>query len=723
MLYDVMVPLKEYLIGLLSAMIILFLIMPVLAVNNDSAHYEGHNDTGVRNSITDTDIKEIIFDESHRQWWSLWDTGFIGYSDLAILLEGEGYLVSANTAPLEYAIVDKGEGDVLVLGMAYQESFRDEEIQAILDFTERGGGLLIMSEHEMEGATSWYTSAFLNPLAENFGIHFNSNEVDDVGSSHPDYTIWPIADSKFLGVEDFCLYFTNSMNLSGNAIAIANTTDVGIPPNAPIVAASSYGDGRIIAVTDTEFIWNGDEVIGLQYGNDTEFTLSIFKWLSGKENTNEHKIIPEYDLITAEEFRLNVTVTEGVALDVRIEGGEIGQAEDNGNDGRWVYDVTIQEDGFIEFRTGESSKIVYLLSIPKKTMASVLFDGRSHTRNVDDSPSGMLSMAKRMRDNGIRVFSSALDIDHKKYDAVMIVNPLQMPSNTTIDPDTKYILMSDSYTLLYLIDWPDKYLHETKESPINEYASQFGLSFPYYTIYDPSPDSITEGFNPSISHSYGFNMKAYKSGILLSEANMTVLAEASSTAWGERLDVGARDGYEKDSQDYSNADFCMYDNNVMGISDTDPFTNNHYGEEGTIEFIDSISSWIILYPKSDKYNGFFGQTLEFNVPASPGTEGVQVNMADGKVVNLKKSSSGKWSGKYYVPLDGVPGNYTAVIMTQEYGENGIIYDIDYTIDEINPWPPYKILALLVLIGSIFITIFYAVKKRGKGNEKKPKKDS
>ncbi len=717
-----MEPPRGYLTCVLSILIIILLTMPVITMNTERAQYDHHDGAGVRSTITDPLMKEIIFDESHRQWWSLWDTGFIGYSDLAIMMEKEGYRVSANTGSLVTNLEGQAAGDVLVLGMADRQTYSQSEIDAMLDFVNRGGGLLIMSEHEESDGSPWYTSDFLNPVSENFGITFNSNEASDADSSHPEKVIWMVTDVDVLDVQDVCLFFGNTMNLTGNAIPLATTSSTATPPNAPIIAASSYGEGRVIALTDTEFIWNGDHRIGMQYMNNSDLAKRIFEWLSNSPDAgSDTKIVPEYDLITADFFQLNLTVTGAGSITADMEGGTIEPSTINDPNGQIQFELDIQSDGYIKFKAGNDILVVNTLRSPDTNLANVLFDGRYCSRNVDESLSGMLSMAKRMRDKGILVFASSSSQDHSQYDAVFIVNPLEMPNDAQISEDTKYVLMGESYTWLYALEWPGKYSHEIRYCPMNEYAELLGLEFPHYAIYDPSEGTVNDAFRPIIHHDFGYLMKAYRSGILLNTTNMTILATGSDTAWSERLDVGERDAYVIDPVDYLSTDFSMYDDRVLGIADTDPFTNSHFGEEGTEEFTDSIISWIILSAEVNKRNGFYGQTHEFKVNTAADVNSVEVLMADGDIIKLKEGKNpGTWCGDYVVPLDSIPGDYNATIMTKENGENGFKYNINYTIDEINPWPPYKILALIVLLSCVFIIVFYAVKKRGNNSEKDQK---
>ena len=126
-----------------------------------------------KNIIPNSDIPEIVFDESHKQWWSLWDTGFIGYSDLAILLWEEGYKVSTNSGDLAATCKNLEKGDVLVLGMTSSESYTQGEIDSIIDFVHRGGGLLAIGEHEMDDGGPWYLNVMQNTVSSHFGIQYN----------------------------------------------------------------------------------------------------------------------------------------------------------------------------------------------------------------------------------------------------------------------------------------------------------------------------------------------------------------------------------------------------------------------------------------------------------------------------------------------------------------------------------------------------------------------
>ncbi|MCK5037936.1 MAG: hypothetical protein KAS16_02445 [Thermoplasmata archaeon] len=659
------------------------------------------------------DIPEVLFDESHRQWWSIWDTGFIGYSDLALSLVEKGYKVSANTIPLPTALESLGAGDVLVLGIAYQETYSQVEIDAILDFVHRGGGLMVMGEWEEANGEPWFLSDLMNPITENFGIHFNSDDMLDPASSHPDDDSWLMIDVDFLEVKDACLFLGSSLNLTGDAVAIATTSPSATPPNAPVVARSAYGSGRVIAITDNEFIQNGDSGIGISYANNSIFVGRVIDWLSDPDTQREKNgMMPEYDLFTANEFQLNLSVSGPMTITTEISGGTITPTQVDNANGHIVFNIDIEEDGLVTFISGTGAEEVYFLTPPNNELTMAIFDAKNGCRRVDDSQSGLLSFAKELRDGGTSIFSSRVIEDHSNYNAVIIANPLAMPDTKPQISDTKYVLIGESYTRLWAMNWIDKYSHEQKPVPINEFAKQLGVEFTQYTIYDPVGTSIVQSFNPRIQNRLGFQNIAYRSGMVIGDENMIVLANATnSAAWAELYDVGERDSYELDSVDYRITNFVMYDDRAMGIGDTDLLTNAHLGDDNAIKFARSIASWIALSGHIEKKAGFFGQTHLFYVNTSADATEVTVRLEDGTVMDLEKEKkAGTWSGKYVVPENGIPGNYTANITVKEFGGAGYLLELDYKITEINPWPPSKIMLIISFILVAFLALIYAFKK-------------
>lgn len=117
----------------------------------------------------------ILFDEAHSQWESTlrpldteWFEGLSGYNYYCLAQHLDRfYQVQAHTqGPLDRRRLESC--DVLVLKTP-TKPFALEEIQAIVDFVQRGGGLWLIGDH----TNVFGTSAYLNPLARRLGLRYN----------------------------------------------------------------------------------------------------------------------------------------------------------------------------------------------------------------------------------------------------------------------------------------------------------------------------------------------------------------------------------------------------------------------------------------------------------------------------------------------------------------------------------------------------------------------
>lgn len=661
---------------------------------------------------------EIIFDEAHMQLWSIWDTGFVGYSDLAMELRADGYRVSANTRNLADSLATCQPGDVLVLGNAIKQNYTVGEVASIVRFVESGGGLLIMSEHEKPDASPWFLTTMQNPVSENFGIHFNSDEIDDVGNSIDPEGIWLLLDVDVLDVDDVCLFLGNSMTLSGNAEALAETGPLSSSPFAPVVAMSTRGAGRVIAVTDTEFIWNGDDSIGLSYANNSLFAKRIFSWLSGADESQAlEDVMPEYDLITADEFDLNVSVSGPVAVTVASSGAMVSPESVDDADGMVRFHIVIESDGYVAFQGAGRTAIVHLLKPGDESRTRALFDGRFGCRNVDDSQSGMLSFACSMRDAGIDAFSSRSGADRGAFDTVFVVNPLAAMEGFEISPGARYVLLSEAYTWPWSYYSPGESAQPPRGCPLNEAASELGLDFAYYSVMDPAEPSQVESFNPEMQHAFGFCYTSYRCGLILNTTDMTVLAQARPGAWSELVDVWDTQPYAFDPVDYTVTYSAMYDWKVLGMADTDPLTNAHIPEPGAGELADSIIGWAMADVAARESNGLFGSVSSLTARAPTDAVGVDALMPDGAHVNLTYDpDKGCWAA-LCPPMHPAAGANATVLFNVSLGGSAFyLLEVPYETTSATPAGYYALAAAAAVVGAAAFMVLYRRKHGPSGKE-------
>ncbi len=127
-------------------------------------------------------LGRVLIDEYHSSWerttqpytteWYGEDSGYNYYS-LASYME-DYYTVSRNLdAPITADTL--AEVDVLIL-KAPTDAYDAGEIEEIVAFVRRGGGLLLVGDH----TNVFGTSTYLNPVAERFGIHYNHDGTYDL---------------------------------------------------------------------------------------------------------------------------------------------------------------------------------------------------------------------------------------------------------------------------------------------------------------------------------------------------------------------------------------------------------------------------------------------------------------------------------------------------------------------------------------------------------------
>jgi eukaryotic-like serine/threonine-protein kinase len=118
---------------------------------------------------------KVLFDESKHpnNFYSVYNLGPLGTSSFATLLEQNGFSVSRSTSGPINAEKLKGY-DVLVL-MGIGDNYTDDEVTAIKDFVNNGGGLYIIGSNwgDVDGDQNFS----FNKIAQSFGVTFANNEI------------------------------------------------------------------------------------------------------------------------------------------------------------------------------------------------------------------------------------------------------------------------------------------------------------------------------------------------------------------------------------------------------------------------------------------------------------------------------------------------------------------------------------------------------------------
>ncbi|KYC46135.1 MAG: hypothetical protein APG12_00078 [Candidatus Methanofastidiosum methylothiophilum] len=225
--------------------------------------------------------KTILIDKYHDtdNWWGDPEgTGRYLFQELSSM----GFKNKVSTEPFSDSSL-KGS-DIVVL-WNINNPLEESEINALMKFVENGGSLLVLGSHEHDMIDT--TRDSLNSLLGHFGIRIMKNGTDDP-TNRQGCSCTPIIHNLAKhpineGIESIILYKPASLEIKGNAIAIArgdnDTFALGSEPlggeNIVIVAVSEKGSGKV-AVIGSSFIFDNGK-IGDK--NNKQFAKNLFAWL------------------------------------------------------------------------------------------------------------------------------------------------------------------------------------------------------------------------------------------------------------------------------------------------------------------------------------------------------------------------------------------------------------------------------------------------------------
>jgi len=226
--------------------------------------------------------KTILIDKYHDtdNWWGDPEgTGKFLFTELSTL----GFKTKINESPLTAETL-RGS-DILVLWNP-NNALEENEISALTKFVDDGGSVLILASHEQDMLAQSRDS--LNTFLEPFGIRIMKNGTDDP-SNRKGCSCTPIIHNFIQhptteGIESILMYKPASLEIKGNAIAIAkgdnDTFSVGTEPvggeNVVVVAVSEKGNGKV-AVMGSPYIFDNGKLGEMQ---NKEFSRTLFTWLS-----------------------------------------------------------------------------------------------------------------------------------------------------------------------------------------------------------------------------------------------------------------------------------------------------------------------------------------------------------------------------------------------------------------------------------------------------------
>ncbi|TET29264.1 MAG: hypothetical protein E3J70_07325 [Candidatus Heimdallarchaeota archaeon] len=219
---------------------------------------------------------KIFFDETQKERGKI----NTNYSILRDSLRSEGLEVEVYS---DFPISEKSlKCDVFVFACPDGSKLGKNEIDALSDFVEKGGGLLVIGN--AGGDRGLRTN--MNEILNIFGIEMISDQVKDEASNefnmptHPvinDVKEHPIGN----GVAEIVIVAGCSVRGSSKMKGIAYTSPAAEPPNAPVLVAGDYKQGRVVAVGSYRLFSNYGA--GLSLRNNRTFAMNIFRWLGRLE--------------------------------------------------------------------------------------------------------------------------------------------------------------------------------------------------------------------------------------------------------------------------------------------------------------------------------------------------------------------------------------------------------------------------------------------------------
>jgi hypothetical protein len=239
--------------------------------------------------------------------------GMFGFYRLFEHLNAHGYasesIVHQDDLPQQLTPGILDDYDILFINLVSDNmpDFDEDEVVAIREFVDGGGGLLVISDH----SNVYHHAERINPILKPMGIEVTYHTALD---KPPDNAIlgWAwIKINNFLtghplteGIEQASFLTGGIMSVSGDAESIAWTSehgygdfwdedsdqisltgnfryDEGEPKgHLPVIAAAEYGEGRVVVVGDQNIF--GD--LWLHAVNNFELALNTFEWLAKKED-------------------------------------------------------------------------------------------------------------------------------------------------------------------------------------------------------------------------------------------------------------------------------------------------------------------------------------------------------------------------------------------------------------------------------------------------------
>jgi len=637
---------KNLLICVLIFLNILINLVPILNLNprtteinffnnesknrDDNKEYflKDNNSGKLFNNYTDIAQRRIYFPLTHEQTFTPWDTGFFGYSELAILLEKYHIEVSTITQSLSQSVENMTSNDILFLNVAKYGKYSKNEIGNITNFVARGGKIIIHGEHYI-----FNLSIFQNKLLKYFDMQITDLDIVDDYNHVYGNPAWNRFNSTFFGLTNLSIMFGSVLNITGpNAFSIANSSKKANFPNQPIMGGYIHpnnSEGKVFCCTDSEWVWNTNKSIpGIQYGNNSKLILRVLDWFYntslGKEIEKGLKVTPDFNLFsgpTNSNFTLNITLTKKLNVSLYISGGSIFPKFGTNLVGKTNWNVHINKDGYIKFfftkDTGNINFSTIIYFFASNGAEKVLFLQNNYSRQINPTPDGLLKLACDFKTRNFSVFASNKILNYSDFYCVIVANPLESYNLGTINLlnqsnnyGTKIIFLNVPYTSLDMEDsmyYPFKAMGFYSKIPINEISIPFGITFIRYIVGDSENNIGDKLFFPKILgiNSTYYGLSCYFAAVINFSSEFKQELMGYTSAWGEYRTIFGTSGWMGEHiYDVNQTCVMAYTNKTLGSGLLYYFVNQFYNSSKF--FNNYFFNWI----KTGKFNRKY--TLQMN---------------------------------------------------------------------------------------------------------------
>ncbi|MHA1273522.1 MAG: hypothetical protein ACTSQP_17015 [Promethearchaeota archaeon] len=566
---------------------------------------------------------------THGQIFSLWDTGFMGYSELSILFQNYYLEVSEIKKSFIQTVSSLEKDSILILNFNIEKNYTEDEIQEIISFVKRGGNLFVIGEH-----SGYNLDDKINPILENFDMKLTEMDIEDNISSIPGNKYWTISNSPFFNLDNICLWFGAALNLTGSAFPIALTSSTANYPNQPIMAGFVYNNsnkGKVFSCGDSEWLWNANSSYGgIHYGNNSELVMKILDWFYdsnlSKAIENGFKIYTDYNLITIPKnsnFTLNLTCSMKVNITALIKGGKIFPQSFENISGLTSWTVNISNNGYIRFSITNNKYNFnisrYILFYAGNFTKKALFIQTNYSRTINTAPDGLFKFSYKFFKKNYSVYASNKVLNYSKYDCIVISNPLR---KFNINNIKKIIWAEENRTRIIFINCPFSSLNSSADMPkalrlgvgnnedirfkaldvpINNITNYFGFNFSYRILYDPTYNENNMGYSPKIiGVNYTFyNISCFLTSTIDISENFSKELIGYNGSWAEDSSLIGIIDNQKDNHDSNNTCVLAYSKTILGAGILNYFINDKFNINDY--FIEFLFNWINSGNFSMKY--------------------------------------------------------------------------------------------------------------------------